>query len=139
MLTTAPTPAAPLSFPFSLAYSHGHLLLAPRPHPGPRWVFHSLQLDLFYPSSARGHSSCARTASCSETTLCSFQKMHHHSISVQSSFVTKVTQNKSWTKGQGTWESLEGQEILNILCFKPWALEGTHANKLSLGLEIRAL
>lgn len=67
------------------------------------------------------------------------KKMHHHSISVQSSFVTKVTQNKSWTKGQGNWESLEGQEILNILCFKPWALEGTHANKLSLGLEIRAL
>lgn len=119
MLTTAPTPAAPLSFPFSLAYSHGHLLLAPRPHPGPRWVFHSLQLDLFYPSSARGHSSCARTASCSETTLCSFQKMHHHSISVQALLLPKSLKTNPGQRGKGIGSPWRAKKSLTSCALSP--------------------
>lgn len=70
----------------------------------PRWVSHSLQLDLFCPSPARGHSSHPRTASYSEHALL-ILSMHLYSISAQSSFVTKVTQT-ILEKGAGSpWKA----------------------------------
>lgn len=73
-----------------------------------------LSWDLFHPSSAWRHGSQPNYFplwDLSQLIPRNMTLLHF----IQGSFVTKSLK-QSWTKGWETWESLEGQEILNTFC-----------------------